>query len=99
MQRNKVKIVGGKENSVSVNVSAIPKITTTDNDFAYTSKIFIKTFEYAPVNEGDVLGFIEFYDKNGVNIAVADICADSSVPIEIEVEKENIIEKLKKFFR
>ena len=94
-----VKIVGGTENAVGVHLSNEPKITTTDDNFLYTSKIYLKPFEYAPVDEGDVLGFVEFYDGNGVNVVVADICADSSVPIEVKVKEENILDKIKKFVR
>ncbi len=99
LQDVKVKIVGGEENVVGVHIPVAPTITTTDDNFSYTSKIYIKSFEYAPIDEGAVLGFVEFYDKNGVNVAVADICADSSVPIEMKVKEENILDKIKKFFR
>lgn len=99
LQDIKVKIVGGEENVVGVHIPVAPTITTTDDNFSYTSKIYIKSFEYAPIDEGAVLGFVEFYDKNGVNVAVADICADSSVPIEMKVKEENILDKIKKFFR
>ena len=98
-QKVKVKVVGSKEKSVGVHIPVMPTITTIDNDFSYTSKIYIKPFEYAPINEGDVLGFVEFYDKNGVNIAVADICADSTVPVEVKDKEENNLEKFKNLFR
>ena len=100
LQEVKVSVVGGEEDYVGVRALSEPTITTTNNNYKYSSKIFINSFEYAPVNNGDIVGFIEYYDKDGKIIAATDICADSSVDIETIKEKEkNIIEKIKEFFR
>ena len=81
-------------------MASVPQITTTKKNYEYSSKIFINTFEYAPINCGDIIGFIEFYDEDGKIIATTDICADSSVPIElIETKEKNFLEKIKEFFR
>lgn len=95
-----VNVVGGKDSKVHLSIANQPTITTTNKEFFYEYKIFVKPFEYAPVNKGDVLGFAEFYDENGKLISITDICADSSVDIEInESKKHNIFEKFIDLFR
>lgn len=99
-----VKVVGGTENSVKLNVTSIPSVTTINNDYYYTSKIYLKPFEYAPIDKGDILGFVEFYDKNGKLIATTDVCADSSVPVEAldnedKEKNKNIIKTIIDYFR
>ncbi len=95
-----VKVVGGVEDTVRLYISTKPTITTVNKDYSYSSKIFVKSFEYAPVKKGDVLGFVEFYDENGKLIATTDICADSSVDIEIkDSKKDNIFKKFLDLFR
>ena len=100
LQELSLAVVGGKEDKVSLNISDQPTITTIDKNFDYEYKIFLKPFEYAPINKGDILGFIEFYDESGKLIATTDICADSSVGVEIKnIEKESIFEKIINLFR
>lgn len=77
-----MKVVGGKEDSVKLKISSTPQITTVNRDFYYKSKIYLKPFEYAPVTSGDVLGYVEFCDENDKVIAIADICAESSVSFD-----------------
>lgn len=100
LQDLSVKIVGGTEASVNLRLLKDPVITSVNKDFYYSTKVFIKSFEYAPVNKGDILGFVEFYDENGKLIATTDICANSSVDIEIkDNKKENIFKKFLDLFR
>ena len=100
LQELSLAVVGGNEDKVSLNISDQPTITTIDKNFDYEYKIFLKPFEYAPINKGDVLGFIEFYDESGKLIATTDICADSSVGVEIKnIEKESIFDKIINLFR
>ncbi len=95
-----VKVVGGVKDKVNLYISTKPTITTANKDIIYERKILIKQFEYAPVNKGDILGFVEFYDENGKLIASTDICADSSVDIEIkDRKKDNLFEKILNLFR
>ena len=95
-----VEVVGGVKDKVNLYISTNPTITTANKDFIYESKIFIKQFEYAPVNKGEILGFVEFYDENGKLISSTDICADSSVDIEIkDRKKDNLFEKILNLFR
>lgn len=95
-----IDVVGGKDNKVRLNIAHKTAITTINKDFNYEYKVFMKPFEYAPINKGDILGFIEFYDKSGKLIATTDICADSSVDIEIDnKEKVSIFEKILSLFR
>ena len=95
-----IDVVGGKENKVPLSIIDQTTITTANKDCYYEYKVFIKPFEYAPISKGDVMGFVEFYDENGKIIATTDICADSSVDIEIDnKEKESIFKKILSLFR
>lgn len=95
----KVNVVGGENSNVGVKLVSTPVITTNDN-YNYSSEIFISPFEYAPIFEGDILGYIEYYDESGQIIAVSDLCAASSVPIKtINNNEKNIIEKILDLFR
>ena len=95
-----INVVGGKAKEVRLCTSQTPIITTTNEDFNYNCKVFVKPFEYAPINKGDVLGFIEYYDDSGNLIATTDLCADSSVDVEIiDLEKESLIKKIFNLFR
>lgn len=95
-----IDVVGGKESKVPLCIIGQTTITTVNKDFYYEYKVFVKPFEYAPINKGDVMGFVEFYDENGKIIATTDICADSSVDIAIDNnEKENIFKKILSLFR
>lgn len=95
-----VVVVGGKDNSVDLYLPNPKTITTIDKEFDYTSKVYLKSFEYAPVTRGDIFGYVEFYDEDGNIIATTDICADSSVDISINTgKKENIFEKFINLFR
>ena len=95
-----INVVGGKAKEVRLCTSQTPIITTTNEDFNYNCKVFVNPFEYAPINKGDVLGFIEYYDDSGSLIATTDLCADSSVDVEIiDLEKESLIKKIFNLFR
>ncbi len=95
-----INVVGGKDNEVRLSIAQKPAITTINKDFVYEYKVFMKPFEYAPINKGDVLGFIEFYDNSDKLIATTDICADSSVDIKIDnKEKISILQKILNLFR
>lgn len=95
-----VNVVGGENSKVHLSIANQPTITTTNKEFFYEYKIFVKPFEYAPVNKGDFLGFVEFYDEKGKIIATTDICADLSVDIDIkESKKDNIFKKFIDLFR
>ncbi len=100
LQDLSVKIVGGTEASVNLRLLKEPVITSVNKDFYYSTKVFIKSFEYAPINMGDILGFVEYYDVNGNLIATTGICADSSVDIKIkDNKKDNIFKKVLDLFR
>lgn len=71
----RLKIVGGSKNSISIEVSDIPYITTVSTDYKYTAKIYIKHFEYAPIYKGDIVGYIEFINQDGKIINKVSICA------------------------
>lgn len=75
----KLNIVGGTKNTVTVNAYEIPTITATNSNFKYSTKIFIKQFEYAPIENGEVVGKVVFYSNN-IKIAEADLVSAESVP-------------------
>lgn len=57
----KLKVVGGKENFVSVALSEKIDYTFLEKQLSYTYKIYIKQFEYAPVLKGESVGYVDFY--------------------------------------
>ena len=76
----KLKIVGGTKNYIDVELLTIPQYTIVKNNFEYIDKIFIKQFEYAPINKGDIVGKVEFYHNN-IKIYDVPICASETVDI------------------
>ena len=93
-------VVGGDKTSVSVKMNEVTSFTTSNQDFSYTSKIFINKFLYAPVYCGDIVGFVEFYDKNSKLISKAYLVANESVNIVSKEQKNNkFFDKIIDFFR
>lgn len=78
MQHIKLEIVGGTKNEISVNVAKVPTVTSLKKSFKYSTEIFIKQFEYAPVEKGQIVGKIVYY-ANNIRLAETDIIADESV--------------------
>ncbi len=73
-----LNVVGGIKNSVCVNVNETPSITTAIKNIKYSTKIYIKQFEYAPVLKGEIVGKIVYY-ANNVKLAETDLTATESV--------------------
>ena len=76
----KLKIVGGTKNYIDVELLTIQQYTIVKNNFEYIDKIYIKQFEYAPINKGDIVGKVEFYHNN-IKIYDVPICASETVDI------------------
>lgn len=77
-QNVKLKIAGGTKSEISVNAAEIPTVTTTMSNLRYSTEIFIKQFEYAPVEKGEIVGKIVYY-ANNVVLAETDLIANESV--------------------
>lgn len=77
-QNIKLKIVGGTKNEIAVKTIEVPTVTTAINDLRYSTKIFIKQFEYAPVEKGEIVGKIVYFSDN-VKLAETYLVADESV--------------------
>lgn len=77
-QNVKLKIAGGTKSEISVNTAEIPTVTTTMSNLRYSTEIFIKQFEYAPVEKGEIVGKIVYY-ANNVVLAETDLIANESV--------------------
>lgn len=90
-----VKVVGSKTNEIVVR-SNEKNIYFYDGLWSFIKKkVYLPKFIYAPVNEGEKVGKVEYY-YNGTVIATADIVATKPVSaIKTEV-KQN---KLKKIFK
>lgn len=78
IQNIKLKIVGGAKTEITVKTSEVPAITTAISNLQYSAEFFIKQFEYAPVEAGEIVGKIVYY-ANNVVIAETDLIANESV--------------------
>lgn len=95
-----VKIVGGESESVGLKITENPVITSISKDYKYSSKIFLKQFEYAPVHKNDCMGYVEYYNAENRLVATADIVADCDVKAEeFIVQNKSFFEKLIDIFR
>ncbi len=77
----KLRIVGGVKSEITVELQSIQEYTTIAKKLNYTSKIYIKQFEYAPIQKGDIVGKVEFYNEN-IKIGETSICACETVNIK-----------------
>lgn len=73
-----LKVVGGKESSVSLAFAENTDYTFVEKQLSYTCKIYIKQFEYAPVLKGDAVGRVDFYSDGNLFKSV-DLVAEKDV--------------------
>lgn len=73
-----LNIVGGKKKKISIVAEDFPEITVSDKNFSYETEIYLKHFEYAPVEKGEIVGKIEFY-SNGVKISETNLLTTEEV--------------------
>lgn len=97
-----VKTVGGISDSISCKLSAPPECTAVNGTLPDISeKIYLPDFVYAPVMQGDEIGYAE-YSANGEVFCRRSIVADQACPYKkTDVKKSlynNVIDKLKKLF-
>lgn len=74
----RLNIVGGKKSYITAYASKLPAITVANSNFRYSTQIFVKQFEYAPIEKGEVVGKIVFYSNN-VKLAESDLVSAESV--------------------
>ncbi len=74
----KLNIVGGNKSEITVSIAEIPEITAINKNLKYSFKVFIKQFEYAPIQKGELVGKIIFY-LNNTKIGEASLVANESV--------------------
>ena len=77
-----------------------------DDDAEIRQEIFIKRFEYAPVEKGKIVGEAHYYDGDSLLCTVPILTAEESVRKKIEEPKQpekqsffrRLIEKIRSFF-
>ncbi|MCC8070086.1 MAG: D-alanyl-D-alanine carboxypeptidase [Ruminococcus sp.] len=92
-----VNVVGGKKDTISLERSTeiqLPNVTGYTAD--YKTKVYLNGFEYAPIEAGETLGYVE-YSLDGEVVATSDLVSSEAVledtsPIELSFK-----EKLLKF--
>lgn len=97
-----MKTVGGISDSISCRLSAQPECTAVNGTLPDISeKIYLPDFVYAPVMQGDEIGYAE-YSANGEVFCRCSIVADQACPYKkTDVKKSlynSVIDKLKKLF-
>lgn len=95
----KISVVGGDKSSISIKTNDTPKLTIKDKDFSYKYKIYVEKFLYAPVKQGDIVGFVEYYDKNNKLLNKAYLIANEDVNAIKNKDNKNFIDKVIDFFR
>lgn len=97
-----VGLVGGMSDSVKCRLSKVPMFTSVNGSLPdITEKVFIPDFVYAPVMEGDEVGYVE-YSAYGDVLCRRAIVADESCSYKNgDVKKSlynSVIDMLKKLF-
>lgn len=83
-----LKIVGGQKSEIPVVLNPAEYIYSDGGDTAITSRIFIKHFEYAPVERGEIVGFVQFFKGDEV-IASSELLADESAGAYVTEQENN----------
>ena len=97
-----VGLVGGTSDSMKCRLSEAPMFTSVNGSLPdIAEKVFIPDFVYAPIMEGDEVGYVE-YSAYGDVLCRRVIVADESCPYKIgDVKKSlynSVIDMLKKLF-
>ncbi len=101
LSKYSVDVVGGAVKKLKIIQDGKFYYTTVDENFSPSVKIYLKKFEYAPVNKGDVLGYVRYFNNDNVLIAEASVSADADIEYTSALNgtQKNSIEKLKDYFR
>ena len=94
-----LNVVGGKRESVPLRLARQPSaVVVKGKETNIKQEIFIKSFEYAPVSDGEIVGRIDFYSGDNL-IDSVELLADGAVDVkEYEVKQEQPKSKLRRFF-
>ena len=94
-----LNVVGGKHESVPLRLARQPSaVVVKGKETNIKQEIFIKSFEYAPVSDGEIVGRIDFYSGDNL-IDSVDLLADGAVDVkEYQVKQEQPKSKLRRFF-
>ena len=93
-----LKVTGGERDRVGVELAETPTaVMHRDDDAEIRQEIFIKRFEYAPVEKGEVIGKV-VYSMGENEIALCDIVSKEYCAREMPEKKETFLDKIKKFF-
>ena len=90
-----VPVVGGKSASVAVTNAEAFSVILPKGHEDLTYQVEIPSFVYAPIEKGDTLGKVVFYD-NGKAVAFCDLVAEETV--DITVYEKTLSERLLSFF-
>lgn len=91
-----LNVTGGVEDYVGAKLSESPKAYIDESQKSKVKhRVFVKPFYYAPINEGDVLGEVEFSLNDDVIYTVPIISNNSVDQLVTDVEDSNIFEKIK----
>ncbi len=92
-------VVGGNTDSFRLIASEIPACTAVNNDLPdYDYEIVKKTFVYAPVKEGDIVGEINFY-SDGELLESVDLLAESNVDAVIDKPDKSLYNRIIDFLK
>ncbi len=106
----KLKVVGGKKSASSVKCAfETSTVCSVSDEAEITRVVLIKHFEYAPVSEGNVAGSVRYYSGEMLLCEVPIVVCQSVDAVNPEKQEndndesksfwDNIIEKIKDFFR
>lgn len=75
-------VVGSDASSVTVELDSVPAIVS---NFPVEYKVYLRQFEYAPINSGECVGYVE-YISNGKVCGQSSIVASEDAPFKSIVE-------------
>ena len=86
-----LKVVGSEKTAVSLKLAQAPTAVFTGEVPPVERVISLRAFEYAPVNEGDVVGTVRYY-ANGELICESAIAAGESAEVYVPPQPEEPVE-------
>ena len=74
----KIPVVGGKKEYLTCTNCRGLKYVTVDENINITSRVFVDRFYFAPINNGEIIGHITYYN-NGEEIGSLELIATNAV--------------------
>lgn len=88
------KVTGGEASAVEVRLQDAPQFAVfAGEESAFTAKVFLQPFMYAPVKKEDICGKVCYYWNNKL-VAQADLTAAGDVPQKQVEESPGFFEKI-----